>query len=220
MRRLIETLQVTDRHPTIAEAAPHLIREWHPTGNLPRTPENTEARSREVTYWVCEAEGHIWDETPEVRWRYGSGCALCASKRIRPGVNDLVTVDPEMAAEWDYDANPGVKPEYVGPGSKDEYNWKPACGHRFPRTAALRRQDRRCPVCVARFVYPGQNDVASQRPDLAALMLEVDPAEVTIRSRKSVKWQRSCGHTFTQKVSERIDSVIPAKCRRCGSVDV
>lgn len=201
--------------PSIATAAPHLIEQWHPRGNRDRTPYDTAANSHQVAYWVC-AVGHPWDETPENRIRYATGCPVCASKRIRPGINDLVTLEPTMAAEWDAEANQGVDPKHVAPGAKAIFGWAPVCGHRFDRSPAHRRQDPRCPVCLGKRLYVGENDVASQRPDLVLLLeSEIDPATVTVSSRKSLLWRRECGHPFRMAVADMAVGTEPRPCHHC-----
>ncbi len=45
--------------------------------------------------------GHAWQESPSRRARTGAGCPVCTGERTRPGINDLATTDPGLAARWD-----------------------------------------------------------------------------------------------------------------------
>ena len=36
---------------------------------------------------------------------------------LKPGINDLLTINPELAREWDYSKNPNLTPEQVTYGS-------------------------------------------------------------------------------------------------------
>jgi hypothetical protein len=60
----------------IATTHPELSAQWHPTKNLPATPNKTIAGSNKRFWWVCE-KGHEWSAIANSRLR-GSGCPSCA----------------------------------------------------------------------------------------------------------------------------------------------
>jgi len=61
-------------------ANPHLLKEWHPTKNGELKPRDITPMSEKMIWWVCE-QGHEWKTRAYTRTR-GSGCPLCAGKRI------------------------------------------------------------------------------------------------------------------------------------------
>ena len=48
------------------------------------------------------------------------------------GENDLQTVHPELAKEWDYSKNGELTPEKVTFSSSKKVWWKGKCGHECP----------------------------------------------------------------------------------------
>lgn len=205
---------------SVASLHPRLAVEWHPTMNHGLNAADVPASSPDSAWWLCP-EGHSF--RTKVSWRCAaeSGCPVCSGRRTRPGVNDLATIDPDLAAQWHARANWPLTPQTVSPGFKGEVMWLDLCGHTFERSPSARRQDRRCPVCLARVAYPGQNDLASQHPDLAAewaasLNGGLQPDEVTVASRKRIRWQRVCDHPFVASPASRIaDPTVPG-CDRCA----
>lgn len=208
---------------SIACRYPALAAQWHPTANGGRTADTVSVAAEFSVWWLCPV-GHPF--RTKVKWRCASesGCPVCAGRRTRPGINDLATVDSELAAEWHATRNGELLPEVVSPGFKGRVWWRPGCGHEFERSPSARRQDPRCPVCVGRTVYRGQNDLASQRPDLAAAW---DPAlnaglgadEVTTSSRRRCRWPRPCGHPFTATPADLVAQPVgapPPECLLCS----
>ena len=75
------------------------------------------------------------------------------SKLIK-GVNDLGTLKPELAMEWDTEKNAGRNPEDVMPGSGIRAWWKCSEGHSWDaiiNTRAVRGCG--CPYCEGRKAY-------------------------------------------------------------------
>ena len=48
---------------------------------------------------------------------------------VQPGVNDLATTDPQIAAEWCYELNKDITPNQVHRNSKQYFWWKCPHGH-------------------------------------------------------------------------------------------
>ena len=68
MRRLEKTFN-------LLEAAPDLVKEWHPTANGNLTPRNAKIINPEKVWWICN-NSHEWMATIKSRID-GSGCPLC-----------------------------------------------------------------------------------------------------------------------------------------------
>ena len=63
------------KNSTLYEFAPHLVKEWHPTANVPLTPRTVKIAYPKKVFWICR-EGHEWKATVKNRMR-GTGCPYC-----------------------------------------------------------------------------------------------------------------------------------------------
>ncbi|CAN1511416.1 Probable Zinc-ribbon domain containing protein [Microbacteriaceae bacterium] len=118
--------------------------------------------SNERLLWRCSKnDRHIYPMTPVDRINAGSGCSYCAGKRVLTGDNDFLTLFPEQAAEWDYDANFPQRPEMVHAGSNDRYAWICAfdSSHKWPASPAT-RQKSGCMKCS--HFQTGRNDLRTK----------------------------------------------------------
>jgi very-short-patch-repair endonuclease/DNA-directed RNA polymerase subunit RPC12/RpoP len=61
---------------------PKIAKQWHPTKNLPATPDMVPAGSGKRYWWICE-RGHEWEREVEKRTKAGRGCPYCA-RRLLP----------------------------------------------------------------------------------------------------------------------------------------
>ena len=111
----------------LAAQHPDLAKEWHPTKNLPLTPEQVLPGSEKKVWWRC-GQGHEWQA--EIRSRAnGCGCPVCTNRVVVPGVNDLASRFPDLAQEWDAAANGTLTPQDVTFGAKRKVWWRCAKGH-------------------------------------------------------------------------------------------
>ena len=134
----------TRRGLTLEQASPELCAQWHPTRNtLP--PGAYMAHSNKKVWWRC-GKGHEWQATPDSRVS-GSGCPYCAG-RLASEENCLAALAPDLAAEWDYEANGELTPAQVLPRSMRKVGWIcRSCGHRWSMPIAYRAEGSGCPVC-------------------------------------------------------------------------
>ena len=196
---------VVQRIPPVLTAA--LAAEW----NDSREP--SEVATNTYVSWRCAA-GHEWD-APTGRRLKGHGCPYCSGKKVLPGVNDLATLRPELAAEWHPD-NEKSSSEVVS-GSNYMARWRCANGHEWNARVYSRMQGSRCNVCLGRQVLTGENDLATLRPDLAA---EWHPdnskksSEVVLGSGYMAKWRCALGHEWETKVTAR--AMQGNGCAVCG----
>lgn len=78
---------------------PSLSAEWNKKKNGKLTPKNYTANSNQKVWWTCKY-GHEWLATIESRNNRKYGCPYCAGKRVIKGVNDLKTMNPKLAKQW------------------------------------------------------------------------------------------------------------------------
>lgn len=130
--------------------------------------------SNTVSDWECE-HGHQYQARIVDRTRNGHGCPTCGGKRVLAGFNDLATVHPDLAEEWD---DEGKSPTEVTRGSAYRARWKcRKAGHQWYASVADRACKKNgCPECAAKtFVSAAENDIAGH---LRSLGLNV---ETTVR---------------------------------------
>ena len=100
----------------LATQSPELARQWDYKKNVPLVPADITAGSHRSVWWRCE-KGHSWRASIRSR-ASGCGCPVCAGRQILVGENDLATVDPELAQEWDTARNGKLTPQDVLPGTE------------------------------------------------------------------------------------------------------
>lgn len=127
---------------------PELATEWHPTKNGELTPKHVTAGSGKKVWWLCPKCGHEWQAAPNSRTNMKSGCPACANKKVLPGYNDLLTINPELAAEWHPTKNGELTPEQVTAGSNKKVWWLGKCGHEWQSAIWVRNKGFGCATCA------------------------------------------------------------------------
>ena len=137
-RRLLPKDSLAVKYPAIAA-------EWDYKAN-DKTPSDYSAFSNKKVSWICKTCGNHWLANIDSRTNMGSGCPVCSNQKIIPGVNDLVTINPFLASEWDYELNE-ISPSEVGAGSPQKVWWKCAFGHSWQASIKHRNNGTGCPEC-------------------------------------------------------------------------
>lgn len=125
---------------------PETAKEWDYEKNAPFTPDMFTKNSSHRAAWVC-GEGHEWVTSISNRAK-GNGCPVCARKPVTPGVNDLATTHPEIAAEWS-EKNLPLTPDAVSAEYRKQVIWKcKICGNEYECQPYSRTHNRSiCPFC-------------------------------------------------------------------------
>ena len=94
---------MSDKH-YISENA-QLIAEWDWEKNdeLKLDPKTLTLGSNKKVWWKCQ-RGHEWQATVKDR-NSGKSCPYCSGRYAVKGENDLQTVNPTLANEWNFDKN-------------------------------------------------------------------------------------------------------------------
>ena len=195
---------------------PELCEEWHPDKNGALKPENVAAKSHKRIWWRCSI-GHEWEAMVSNRTEHGRGCPYCAGQRPIVGENDLETVNPKLAQEWNYDKNQGLTPHDITAGSNKKVWWKCKDGHEWQAIVKLRNKGAKCPYCpnsMTVIVTHGVNDFASRYPELAKEWHPTKNApltaeDVSFASGKKAWWICKNGHEYQMIIGNK------AKGRRC-----
>ena len=191
----------------LATTHPALASEWHPTKNLPLTPQKISAGSAKKAWWLGKC-GHEWQAVIASRARDGVGCPYCAKKKVIKGVNDLATTNPELAAAWDYEKNDNLKPEDIFAGTANKVWWKCSKGHSWKADTHSRNRGNGCPYCSNQKVLKGYNDLQTRNPRLAAEWHptkngDITPSDVLPNSNKKYWWLGLCGHEWQSVLNSR-----------------
>ena len=95
----------------------HLMAEWNwgKNNELELFPDKLTYGSNKKVWWRC-SQGHEWQASISDRNK-GNGCPYCSNRRVFKGENDLQTVNPALAKEWNYEKNNGLTPMDVKPNS-------------------------------------------------------------------------------------------------------
>jgi DNA-directed RNA polymerase subunit RPC12/RpoP len=181
---------------------PDIAKQWHPTENGTETPDMFTFGSGHRAFWLCPECHQTWRSAINNRTTNGHGCPYCAHERPIKGVNDLPTLMPELMKEWDYDKNAGIDPSDFLSFSNKKVWWKCSkCGYEYQTLINNRTQGTGCKRCAGQVLIPGENDLESTNPDIAA---EWDyeenngvlPSQVFANSNKTYAWKCSNGHKW------------------------
>ena len=119
----------------LATLNPELAKQWDYSKNGSIKPENITSGSSKKIWWKCD-KGHSFCATPSTRTRMNTGCPYCSNKKVLKGYNDLLTVEPELALDWDYENN-DCNPDEVCAGTGKILGWKcHVCGGQWKAKGA------------------------------------------------------------------------------------
>jgi len=185
---------------------PKLAEEWDYEKNR-LTPSQVTFGSKKRVWWICDT-GHSWEATIGSRSN-GSGCPVCVGRTAFAGHNDLHTLRPDLAQEWNYDKNK-VPPSQFTVGSSKAVWWLCEKRHSWKTSIANRSNKKTgtgCPYCAGKVAIPGVNDLQTLNTRLAAEWdfekNEILPSDVTLRSNKEAWWICGKGHSWKATVDTR-----------------
>jgi hypothetical protein len=186
----------------------HEKNELLPQEIVPGTPRKA--------WWKCEY-GHEWIKPVNAQCQQRS-CPSCLGTVLIPGVNDLKSQNPDVAALWHPQKNGTLSPaEVIFNKSKVKYWWLCSFGHETQTTIAVRSQHA-CAQCVSNaFNHLRENLVSTGSPLLAEWHFEkneLDPRYFSLSSNKKVWWICPSGHEWMATVSGR--SISKSGCPYCS----
>ena len=175
--------------------------------------------SKEI-YWKCK-NGHTFKEKVNVMYRRKHKCFYCTCRQVWPGENDLQTLYPELAKEYDVEKN-RITPDKISPKDADTYWWTCENNHpSFPQSVEHRVSRKTvCPYCTGKKVISGQTDLETLFPDIAREW-DVEknngilPRNVSPYTYNSYWWNCPKGHSYKKKVILRTKYHKPVDCTKC-----
>lgn len=190
----------------MAEGKQELLSEWDAQKNGDLTPKDVTAGSHQRVWWRCK-NGHTWQSEVRVRAN-GAKCPYCTGRILWVGDNDLATVNPALAAQWDAEKNGELEPVDVLAGSQQYAWWRCEYGHVWRARVLSRIRGSGCPICSGKTAVSGENDLSTIFPDLAAEWNDerngsLKPEHVTPYSNKKVWWRCALGHEWQAVIAAR-----------------
>lgn len=206
-----------------ATVYPDLCENWDYDCKDNPDPTTIASKSSRKVQWKCSVCGFVWKERVADRVNRRKPCARCSGKVLNPGVNDLASLFPDIASEWDRSANGALAPEQVKYNSRESVHWKCSEGHTWTARIFDRTRDNtRCPYCAGMRVIPGKNDLQSQYPEIADQWCferngELTPDKVFAKSGRKVYWKcQQCGQEWRTSVNTRVTK--HTGCPYCAGV--
>ncbi|HDX9630596.1 TPA: zinc-ribbon domain-containing protein [Bacillus cereus] len=207
----------------LINAFPKLAKEWHPTKNSKLTPNDVSYGSEKYIWWKCsKGPDHEWEMTVYAR-KKGGKCPFCLNRKVSV-TNNLKTLYPEIAKDWDYKNNKGIKPEDILAGTVQRANWKCyKCNHTWITKVSKRTNEGSgCPKC-AKKVDRKPDAFVNKFPELMKEWdykknKELDPAHYHYRSAKKVFWKCiDCSYEWESMIKSRTIHN-EAGCPKCHSI--
>lgn len=208
----------------LASQAPEVAREWDIDKNGGRYPETVNYRSNQKAHWLCHKDSrHAWTANISSRVN-GNGCPVCSGYLTIPGVNDLESVNPELARQWISSKN-GQKPRDISPGSTKKVWWRCQTyqDHEWEASVSSRhRLGAGCPICANLKVKVGFNDLKSRHPGVASEWhshLNTLTSEEVVSGTNQLFWWQCPSvpeHTWRASVKNRVKGKGCPECSPAG----
>ncbi len=191
----------------LAKVDPEIAAQWHPTKNLPLTPDQVTCFSSKKVWWRCQY-GHEWQALIRLRVK-GADCPYCYGRYPSSDYN-LQKMHPQLAAQWHPVKNGGLKPEDFAPGSGKTVWWLCEKGHEW-KAAICHRKRTGCPVCGLSKAKEKRGLISLLKgfPDLAEEWhpkknKKLTPADVSTGSNIKAWWVCEMGHSWKASVKKRV----------------
>ena len=188
---------------------PNIASEWDYEKNGEKTPANYTVRSGERVWWKCK-RNHSWEAV--IASRTGNkyvGCPYCSGLLPIEGETDLLTTNPELISEWNYEKNTLLTPNMVKAGSSDKVWWICDKGHEWQAVISSRTvNESGCPFCSGRYAIQGENDLMSvDSPLLKEWNYDrngrLTPSDFKEHSARKIWWKCKKGHEWCSSISDR-----------------
>jgi ssDNA-binding Zn-finger/Zn-ribbon topoisomerase 1 len=221
---------------SLAEAAPAVAAEWHPTLNGDLTPEQVRVGSGKLAWWKCPQCEREWQTAVNKRGRGGIGCHKCAVARRailrstpKPG-RSFAHEFPDAAAEWHPTRNGELTAFDVRPASQKRVWWLCTESHVWNVSPANRCRGEQCPECdearraIAKATPKPGRSLADLHPDIATewhptLNAPITAADVNPGARKKRWWQcKAAGHVWAAPPYKRANR--GDGCPDCSTIGV
>lgn len=191
---------------------PEIAKTFHPYKNADLSPNDLTSGSSQSVWWRCPNDpSHAWQSIVYNRIRQGENpCPFCMNRRADVS-NSLEDVYPEIAREWYFKLNGGLKAEDVVAGSAKKVWWKCPVDDDHIWQAGIRDRIKSngCPFCSGRRLSKSSS-LAATFPNVASewhpvLNAPLTPKDLIAGSTKRVWWMcaKNNGHVWDAVVWKR-----------------
>lgn len=215
---IIGKYKLNKKKNSIVVTNPELLPIWHKEKNLPLIPENVSRGMRLNIWWHCDTCNQDYQQDIQHKCR-SARCPICSGKRVVAGYNDLATVNPQLAAEWDYEQNKKQPFEFTA-GSNERVFWCcKKCSHKWKAAIVTRNKGVGCPACSGKVPIVGKTDIATLFPELADEWHPTKngnktPRDYTRGSDHKAWWLcKMCENEWNATISSRVSG---CGCPECG----
>lgn len=198
----------------LATTHPVLLEEWDYSKNTISPTQITFGTNTKV-WWICKRCNYEWMASISNRCK-GKGCPCCAGHALHIGCNDLSTLFPLLASEWDDDKNTKTSNQ-VRAFSGDFAWWKGKCGHSWKSVIRSRtRIGTGCPICTNKQILKGFNDIWTTHPELCMELVNSDDGyKYSYGSEKELEWKcKKCNNIWITTPCNRTN--MKSGCPRCN----
>ena len=123
----------------------NLLKKWDFDKNSDLDIYSLTTGSHKMAFWKC-SKGHSYQTM--IKLQVNQNCPICSGKRVVAGINDLLTINPTLCEEWDYEKNELPPSYYTSHSGKNVY-WKcKKCGHSWLAQINNRGKGTSCPNCI------------------------------------------------------------------------
>ena len=152
----IRSLKIKDIDDSLGKLYPEIAKEWNKDKNGVLTPFKIKPRSNKRVWWRCSKCDYEWITSPAHRVTDGTGCPRCLTldgkcggiHMVVAGVNDLETLFPHIADEWDYSKNTIDIKDISHKSNKTAFWVCSKCKKRYIEKVIARTQrNKGCPYC-------------------------------------------------------------------------
>ena len=183
---------------------PDVVDNYWDYGKNADVDPNTIASSSKVKVWWKCGKGHSWKS--KVCDAVHNGCPICSNRRVLVGYNDLKSVHPELAADWDYERNGSLTPEKVTYSTGRKVHWICSVSHRYELSVYSRHTGVGCPYCSGRLALKGFNSLADQSRDYTKdwdyeRNVDISPDEILPFSNRKIWWKCPNGHSYRSNLN-------------------
>lgn len=177
----------------LATTHPEVASQWHPTKNGILTTEMTKSGDERRFWWEC-SKGHEWQAGVYSRAVMGTHCPVCSGTKVDPGVTDLQTLNPALAAQWHPTKNGNLVPDEVTAFSSRKVWWQCSKNHVWEAAIANRHQGRNCAKCTS-------GEKASKAEKELALYVESLGLDIVRHGRKTLNGQELDIYVPSRKIA-------------------
>ncbi len=128
--------------------APDVAAEWDYQRNSNILPSQVTVHSSKKVWWICSQCGNSWEARIAGRTTNHRGCPICAGRKVVPGINDLSSVNKELATEWDKEKNTFSPNEVTANSGRKAWWVCSVCGYSWQAVIASRNSGIGCPKCA------------------------------------------------------------------------